>query len=73
MWSALSDEDGSIVYNCCWASQAQSFSGQSPAGLMTIVYCMRFVIPQTWEEQGNPVNTPHARGSLFVASYDSQS
>jgi hypothetical protein len=27
-------EDGSVVYNCCWPSPAQSFSGLSPAGLM---------------------------------------
>jgi hypothetical protein len=28
-------EDGSVVYNCCWPSPAQSFSGPSPMGLMT--------------------------------------
>jgi hypothetical protein len=29
-------EDGSVVYNCCWPSPAQSFSGPYPEGLMTI-------------------------------------
>jgi hypothetical protein len=29
-------EDGSVVYNCCWFSPAQSFSGPSPVGLVTI-------------------------------------
>jgi hypothetical protein len=29
MWGALSDEDGSVVYNCCWSSQAQSFLCES--------------------------------------------
>jgi hypothetical protein len=29
-------------------SPAQSFSGQSPAGLMTIFYCLRFETPPTW-------------------------
>jgi hypothetical protein len=28
-------EDESVVYNCCWPSLAQSFSGPSPAGLIT--------------------------------------
>jgi hypothetical protein len=28
-------EGGSVVYNCCWPSPEQSFSGPSPAGLMT--------------------------------------
>jgi hypothetical protein len=37
-----------VVYNCCWSSPAQAFSGQSPAGLMTTFYCLRFEIPPTW-------------------------
>jgi hypothetical protein len=41
-------EDGSVVYNCCWASPAQPFSGPSPAGLMTIFWCLRFETPPTW-------------------------
>jgi hypothetical protein len=40
-------EDGSIVYNCYRSSPAQSFSGPSPAGLMTIFYCLGFETPQT--------------------------
>jgi hypothetical protein len=35
-------EDGSVVYNCCWSSPAQSFSGPSPVGLVTIFYFLRF-------------------------------
>jgi hypothetical protein len=27
---------------CCWSSTAQSFSGPSPSGLVTIFYCLRF-------------------------------
>jgi hypothetical protein len=34
-------EDGSVVYNCCWPSPAQSFSGQSLVGLATLFYCLR--------------------------------
>jgi hypothetical protein len=41
-------EDGSVVYNCCWSSPAQSFSGPSPAGLITTFYCLTFEIPPTW-------------------------
>jgi hypothetical protein len=41
-------EDGSSVYNCCWSSPAQSFSGPSPSGLMTIFYCLRFETAPTW-------------------------
>jgi hypothetical protein len=40
-------EDGSVVYNRCWPLPAQSFSGPSPAGLMTIFYCLRFQTPPT--------------------------
>jgi hypothetical protein len=31
----LWQENGSVVYNCCWSSPAQSFFGPSPNGLMT--------------------------------------
>jgi hypothetical protein len=34
-------EDGSVVYNCCWPSPEQLFSGPSPLGLATIFYCLR--------------------------------
>jgi hypothetical protein len=57
-------ENGSAVYNCCWSSPGQSFSGQSPAGLVTIFYPLRFETPPTLEGQ--------ALSSPFVASYDSQ-
>jgi hypothetical protein len=36
----------SVIYNCCWTSPAQSFLGPSPAGLMTIFYCLRIETPQ---------------------------
>jgi hypothetical protein len=42
------DREGSVVYNCCWSSPAQSFSGLSPAGLMIISYCLRFETSPTW-------------------------
>jgi hypothetical protein len=43
-WSVASalTRDGCVVYNCCWSSPAQPFSGSSRAGLMTVFYCFRF-------------------------------
>jgi hypothetical protein len=35
-------EDESVVYNCCWSSPAQSFSGPSPSELATTFYSLRF-------------------------------
>jgi hypothetical protein len=35
-------EEGSVVYNSCWPSPAQSFSGPSPIVLVAIFYCLRF-------------------------------
>jgi hypothetical protein len=35
-------ENGSDVYNCCWPSPAQPFSGPSPVELVTVFYCLRF-------------------------------
>jgi hypothetical protein len=61
-------EGGFVVYNCCWPSPARSFSGTSPAGLMTIFYCLRFDTLPTWVAQ----LYHQAPCSPFVASYDSQ-
>jgi hypothetical protein len=58
-----------------------SFSCPSPAGLMTIFYCLRLQTPSTWRARSPYLYppgtgwhgfTPRALGSLFVASYDSQ-
>jgi hypothetical protein len=60
---SLARVKGSAVYNCCWSSPAQSFLGPSPAGLVTIFYCLRFETPPNWrarfpQEQGGPVIPP---------------
>jgi hypothetical protein len=58
-------EDGSVVYNFCWSSPAQSFSDPSPVGLMTILYCLRFETPPFWRAR-SPHLYPPGTGS---ASY----
>jgi hypothetical protein len=47
VWRPFWQDFGSVVYNCCWSSPAQSFSGPSPSRLMTTFYCLRFEIPPT--------------------------
>jgi hypothetical protein len=39
-------ENGSVVCICCCSFSAQSVLDPSPAGLMTIVYCLKFETPQ---------------------------
>jgi hypothetical protein len=39
-------ENRCVVYNWCWFSPAQSFSGPSPAVLITVIYFLRFKTPQ---------------------------
>jgi hypothetical protein len=46
-WHPLWQEDASLIYNFCWFSPVKSFSGSSPARLMTIFYCLRFETPPT--------------------------
>jgi hypothetical protein len=66
VWRPLWRQDGSVVYNCCWPLPAKSFSGPSPAGLLTIFYCLKLETPQTWRtrsphlyhEQGGPLIPP---------------
>jgi hypothetical protein len=41
---------------CCWPLSAQSFSGTSPLGLQTIVYCLRFensLFVASYDSQGH--------------------
>jgi hypothetical protein len=47
-WALSLTRERSAVNNCCWSSPAQSFWGPSPAGLVTIIYCLRFKAPPTW-------------------------
>jgi hypothetical protein len=49
-------EDGSFVYNCCWPSPAQSFSGPSPVELVAIFYSLRFetsLFDASYDSQGH--------------------
>jgi hypothetical protein len=41
-------EDGFVIYNWCWYSPAQSFSGLSPMALMATFYYFSFKTPSTW-------------------------
>jgi hypothetical protein len=61
-------DDRYVVYNSCWFSPAQSFSGPNPPGLMTIFCCLRFETLPTWrphiyipQEQSGPVIPPGTR------------
>jgi hypothetical protein len=54
-----------IIYNCCCHSPAQSFSGPSPAGLMTIFYCLRFETPPTWRARFPYFYPPETRWPSF--------
>jgi hypothetical protein len=40
--------DGSVIYNCCWPSPAQSFWDMSLSGFMITFCCFRFETPPTW-------------------------
>jgi hypothetical protein len=74
-------EDGSVVYNCFWSSTAHTFSGPSPAGLITIFYCLKFRALPTWRARspylyspGTEWPSPNPRHwvPIFVDSYDLQ-
>jgi hypothetical protein len=60
-------EAGSAVYNCCWASPAQSFSGPSPAGLLAILYCLRYGTPHA-EGEAPGMNMPPEQGGPVMPS-----
>jgi hypothetical protein len=41
-------EDGSIIYSCCWSSPVQFLLGPNSAGLVTKCYCLSFGTPPVW-------------------------
>jgi hypothetical protein len=51
-------ENGSVIYNCCWPSPAQSFSGPSLAGLMTVFYGLRFKNLPIWRARSPSLYSP---------------
>jgi hypothetical protein len=62
----LGRENGSAVYNCCWSSPAQSFLGPSPAGLVTIIYCLKFETPPTWRVRSPYLYPPGTGWSSYT-------
>jgi hypothetical protein len=58
VWHWMSVRDSCLACVCCWSSPAQSFSGPSPAGLMTSIYCLRFETPPTWRARSPYLYTP---------------
>jgi hypothetical protein len=58
MLHPLSREDGSVVYNCCWPSPAQPFSGSRPARFTTKIDCLRFETRPTWRTRSLSLYPP---------------
>jgi hypothetical protein len=56
-------EDESVIYlyNCFWALLWQSLSGQSPAGLTTIFYCLLWD-SRTWRARSPRIYIPPEQG-----------
>jgi hypothetical protein len=71
--SSLWREDGSVVYNYCWSSPAQWFSGPSPVGFVTIFYCLRFetslLSPPTTGRAAPPPRSQSQKVTLRLAVY----
>jgi hypothetical protein len=66
MQHPLSREDGPVVYNCCWPSPAQSFSGPSLAGFMTTFNCLRFETPLNWRTRFPYLYPPGTRWPSYT-------
>jgi hypothetical protein len=67
--SSLWRENGSVVYNCCWSSPAQSFSSPSPAGLMTIFHCLTLETPSTWRARSPYLYSPRTRSPGYTPKH----
>jgi hypothetical protein len=58
-------EDGSLIYIYCWPSPAQSFSGPSPTGLITI-FCCQIRQSPTWRARSPCLYPPGRVGSTYI-------
>jgi hypothetical protein len=58
LWVASQSDPASDLLYDCRSSTAQSFSGPSPAGLMTTFYCFRFETPPTWRARSPYLHPP---------------
>jgi hypothetical protein len=59
-------EDGSVVYNCCWPSSPQSFSGLSPPRLWTKIYGLLLETPPTWRARSPYLYPPGTRWPSYT-------
>jgi hypothetical protein len=57
---------GAVAHNCYCASPAQSFSGLSPARLVTIFYCLKFKTPKTWKARSPYLHLPAIGWPIYV-------
>jgi hypothetical protein len=69
MWGALSDERTGLSLLLLLSSPAQSFSGPSPAGLVTIFYCLRFETPPTWRTRSLYLYPPGTGWAGYTPRY----
>jgi hypothetical protein len=66
MYHPLGWEDRSVVYNCCWSSPSQSFSGLTSVGLVTTFYCLKFETPPTWRARSLCLYPPGKVARLYL-------
>jgi hypothetical protein len=65
----LRREEGSVVYNCCWPSTAQSLSGPSSVTFMSIFYCFRFEISPTRRARSPYLHPPGIGWPSYTPRY----
>jgi hypothetical protein len=66
MGHPLWQEDRSAVYNCWWPSPGPSFTGPSPAGSVTILYCLRFETSLTWRATSPDLYPPGTGWTSYI-------
>jgi hypothetical protein len=62
-------EDTSVIYNRCWPLPAQSVSGPSPLGLMTIFWCLRLESSPTWRARSAYLYPPGTGWPSYTPRY----
>jgi hypothetical protein len=67
----LRREDGSLIYNCCRSSSAQSFLGMSPVSLVTIFSCLSYetsLCVASYDSQGHGGGIRHSLHTGWIST-----
>jgi hypothetical protein len=60
------EDDGSVVYSCCWALASAVILWSEPRGTRDLFYCIRFETRPTWKSRSPYFYPPGTRWPSYI-------